>query len=184
MLWLQVNGVWAGCRQLRSISDARRVALQCDWLLGSASKSSHVVPNTVWALTAYAPPPSPPPRTSHQTLTPVHKVAAGGIIIDMRYMNSVTYNPDDQSATCSAGATWKDVIFATNAFGRSPRTLQSYASRVMRPRSFTHHRQHHSSRCPPHPADTAPSASEAPWAPTLTASPPTTLWLSLSSRSI
>lgn len=128
--------------------------------------------------------PLPHSPTSHQTLTPVHKVAAGGIIVDMRYMNSVTYNPDDQSATCSAGATWKDVIFATNAFGRSPRTLQSYASRVTRPPSSTRHQQHHPSRCPPHPADTAPSASGAPWAPTLTASPPTTLWLSPSCRSI
>ena len=61
MLWLQVSGVWAGRRQLRSISDARRVALQCGWLLGSASKSSHVVPSTAWALTAYASPPAPPP---------------------------------------------------------------------------------------------------------------------------
>ena len=61
MLWLQVSGVWAGRRQLRSISDARRVALQCGWLLGSASKSSHVVPSTAWALTAYASPPSPTP---------------------------------------------------------------------------------------------------------------------------
>ena len=53
-------------------------------------------------------------------------------------MSSVTYNPDDRTATCGSGATWKDVICTTNAFGRSPRTLQSYAATSAPPLALPH----------------------------------------------
>lgn len=96
------------------------LSLQCAWLVAWASESSPAARSTAWVHRACATPSSAslPALSSSQ-------VAAAGMIIDMRYMNTVVYNPDDQSATCGSGATWRDVIFATNAFGRSPRTLQS-----------------------------------------------------------
>ena len=109
--------------------DMLTAPLQCVLPAALAPKSSLVAPSTAWArkvcvlrLIQLGVATSP--------ANIVAKVAAGGIILDMRYMNSVVYNPDDQSATCGSGATWKDVICTTNAYGRSPRTLQSYAQPI------------------------------------------------------
>lgn len=58
-----------------------------------------------------------------------HTLNENGIIIDMQYINHIDYDPETpDTVTVGSGALWSDVIAYLNAFGKAPRTLQSYSS--------------------------------------------------------
>jgi FAD/FMN-containing dehydrogenase len=57
-----------------------------------------------------------------------HSLSGDGIAIDMCRLNRVTFDVATQLCTAEAGALWSDVIQVLNVHGRSPKTLQSYAS--------------------------------------------------------
>jgi len=58
--------------------------------------------------------------------------AVGGrlstILVDTKFLARMEYHPDSETVTVGAGCRWSDVIQFLNRFGKSPRTMQSYAS--------------------------------------------------------
>jgi FAD/FMN-containing dehydrogenase len=57
-----------------------------------------------------------------------HSLVEGGVVLDMGCVAHVSYDAAAGLATAGAGATWADLIRTLNAHGKTPRTLQSYAS--------------------------------------------------------
>jgi FAD/FMN-containing dehydrogenase len=51
-------------------------------------------------------------------------IAARGVVLDMAFLNAVSYNPATRAVTCGPGATWADLLRHLNRHGRSPRTMQ------------------------------------------------------------
>lgn len=57
-----------------------------------------------------------------------HTIAPDGHVIDMRHFTTMQYDPVSGLVTAGAGAQWSDLIYYLNQFGKSPRTMQSYAT--------------------------------------------------------
>src|SRR5262249_35904742 len=55
-------------------------------------------------------------------------IAAGGWVVDTRFLRAVRWHPDEQLVEAEAGATWGDVIRALNPHGLAPMTMQSDCS--------------------------------------------------------
>jgi len=57
-----------------------------------------------------------------------HSLVQGGCVIDTKYMDHVSYDPDSELVTCGVGCTWAQVIRRLNEHNKSPVTLQSYCN--------------------------------------------------------
>lgn len=55
-------------------------------------------------------------------------MVGNGIVIDMQFINQISFDTCSNNVTVGAGALWSDVIFTLNHYGKAPRTLQSYCT--------------------------------------------------------
>jgi SAM-dependent methyltransferase len=52
----------------------------------------------------------------------------GSFLVDTKYLGSMEYCHEEQTISVGVGVTWGDIISVLNEFGKSPQTMQSYAS--------------------------------------------------------
>jgi hypothetical protein len=57
-----------------------------------------------------------------------HTLCEDGLLLQMKFLNSVQFDTEKRTVTAQAGAKWSEVIRVLNMYGRTPRTLQSYCS--------------------------------------------------------
>ena len=57
-----------------------------------------------------------------------HSIAEDGYVIDTKHLNQISYCTQTEHVTTGPGATWADLIKYLNRYGKSPRTMQSYAT--------------------------------------------------------
>ena len=55
-------------------------------------------------------------------------IAKTGYVIDTARLNKIEYHIANKTVTVGSGILWSDVVYHLNAYGMSPRTLQSYST--------------------------------------------------------
>ena len=55
-------------------------------------------------------------------------ICSGGVIVDTKFLNHISYDSSANHVTCGPGAAWSDLIRHLNDHGKSPLTMQSYST--------------------------------------------------------